>query len=75
MGKELEKGDPSFIEHKIEWEGWPDALPWLVGYDFGNELLNQEIYDAYGLYNELESKHDSIMDLVDDMLDDGREKG
>ena len=38
--------DPQHIVDMIDNEGWPDALEWLIGDDFGNEDLNQLIYDA-----------------------------
>jgi len=43
---ELTPREPQHIVDMIDNEGWPDALGWLVNNDFGNEELNQLIYDA-----------------------------
>lgn len=43
---ELTPREPQHIVDMIDNEGWPDALEWLVGNDFGDEELNQLIYDA-----------------------------
>jgi hypothetical protein len=43
---ELTPADPQHIVDMIDNEGWPDALGWLVGDDFGDKKLNQLVYDA-----------------------------
>jgi hypothetical protein len=43
---ELTPREPQHIVDMIDNEGWPDALGWLFNDDFGDEELNQLIYDA-----------------------------
>lgn len=59
--------DIDFIEHMIDNEGWPDALGWLVSSDFGNQELNQLIYDANDQYMILNGYRRQIESLVDEL--------
>lgn len=62
--------DLEFIEHKIDWEGWPDALEWLVADNFGDEELNQLIYDATQLHTQLNYFRERIESRVDELLEE-----
>lgn len=51
--------DPQHIVDMIDNEGWPDALGWLVSKNFGNEELNQLVWDAaqqHGILNGYEKQ-------------------
>lgn len=65
---EKEVTDPQYILDKIDWEGWPDALEWLVNDNFGDEELNQLIYDATQLHTQLNYLHNQIEDRVEELL-------
>jgi hypothetical protein len=59
LAPELKPQDPQHIVDMIDNEGWPDALGWLVRDDFGDEELNQLVYDAtqaYGILNGYEKQ-------------------
>jgi hypothetical protein len=51
----------------IDNEGWPDALGWLVGDDFGDEELNQLIYDATQQAGILEGFYKRIQDKCEEL--------
>lgn len=38
--------DPELIVHKVDNEGWPDALEWFASDNFEDAELDQLIYDA-----------------------------
>lgn len=58
-----------FIEHKIDWEGWPDALEWLVSDDFGDKKLNDLIAEAAGYHSLLLHARTRIESRVEELQD------
>ena len=47
--------EPQYIVDTVDNEGWPDALEWLSGEDFGDPALNLLIDEAYRKYQTLTS--------------------
>lgn len=64
---EKELADINYIEDKIDWEGWPDALEWLSGEDFGDQHLNSLIAEATALHGELTRLRAEIEDRVHEL--------
>lgn len=59
--------EPQYIVDKIDNEGWPDALEWLYAEDFGDEELNQLIYEATQTHNILAGYLRQIQNRAEDL--------
>lgn len=59
--------EPQHIVDMIDNEGWPEALEWLYSEDFGNEELNQLVYDATQTYNILAGYERQIQNLCEEL--------
>ena len=64
---DLEPREPQHIVDMIDNEGWPVALEWLVKDDFGDEELNQLVYDAYQHYTLLDGFERQIQDKCEEL--------
>lgn len=64
-----EMANVEFIRHKIDWEGWPDALEWFND-DYGDSELNALIAKAQAHLYGLNQLHDDILDRVETILDE-----
>ncbi len=59
--------DPQIIVDMIDQEGWPAGLEWLYSDDFGDEQLNQLIYDATQQHNILSGYWEQIKARLEEL--------
>lgn len=60
-----EYADPQEIIDRIDQEGWPDALQWLVTTRFSPEL-DQIIYEALLAYNSLAHYEEELLGAAEE---------
>lgn len=53
-----------FIRHKIDWEGWPDALEWFSGDRSEDPDINRVLDKAMDAYLDLESAKRELLKLL-----------
>ena len=59
-----EKLTKEFIRHKIEWEGWPDALEWFAGDETEDPALTELIAQGLTHYIFLENLRKDIDNIL-----------
>lgn len=60
--------DIDYIESKIDWEGWPEAIEWLADKDFGDQYLNDTIAEAVAAYEQLNRLRSQLTDRVHELV-------